>query len=198
MKSWIWAVVALAAFFFGGWLLGRHFAQPEVVETTRIDTVFYERPKPISASDITVSVNVPKLVFTRDTIMRDSVIKDYLNTDSLQMQVVVRTLEYRDSTYYARVVGPIIGSMSPRLDYIETYNMTTTTTQLLKQPRNTFTLSANAGVDYARAGWSPFTEVGFTIDFKAVTLTATAGVDNVFKSPAPRAGAEIGVPLWRR
>lgn len=198
MKSWIWAVVALAAFFFGGWLLGRHFAQPEVVETTRIDTVFYERPKPISASDITVSVNVPKLVFTRDTIMRDSVIKDYLNTDSLQMQVVVRTLEYRDSTYYARVVGPVIRSMSPRLDYIETYNTTTTTTQLLKQPRNTFTLSANAGVDYARAGWSPFAEVGFTIDFKAVTLTATAGVDNVFKSPAPRVGAEIGVPLWRR
>lgn len=198
MKSWIWAVVALAAFFFGGWLLGRHFAQPEVVETTRIDTVFYERPKPISTSDITVSVNVPKLVFTRDTIMRDSVIKDYLNTDSLQMQVVVRTLEYRDSAYYARVVGPVIGSMSPRLDYIETYNTTTTTTQLLKQPRNTFTLSANAGVDYARAGWSPFAEVGFTIDFKAVTLTATAGVDNVFKSPAPRVGAEIGVPLWRR
>lgn len=198
MKSWIWAVVALAAFFFGGWLLGRHFAQPEVVETTRIDTVYFERPKPISTSDITVSVNVPKLVFTRDTIMRDSVIKDYLNTDSLQMQVVVRTMEYRDSTYYARVVGPVIGSMSPRLDFIETYNTTTTTTQLLKQPRNTFTLSANAGVDYARAGWSPFAEVGFTIDFKAVTLTATAGVDNVFKSPAPRVGAEIGVPLWRR
>lgn len=198
MKSWIWAVVALAAFFFGGWLLGRHFAQPEVVEITRIDTVFYERPQPIASSDITVSVNVPKLVFTRDTIMRDSVIKDYLNTDSLQMQVVVRTLEYRDSTYYARVVGPVIGSMSPRLDFIETYNTTTTTTQLLKQPRNTFTLSANAGVDYARAGWSPFAEVGFTIDFKAVTLTATAGVDNVFKSPAPRVGAEIGVPLWRR
>ena len=109
-----------------------------------------------------------------------------------------RTLEYRDSTYYARVVGPVIGSMSPRLDYIETYNTTTTTTQLLKQPRNTFTLSANAGVDYARAGWLPFAEVGFTIDFKAVTLTATAGVDNVFKSPAPRVGAEIGVPLWRR
>ena len=194
MKSWIWAVVALAAFFFGGWLLGRHFAQPEVVETTRIEKVFYERPQPIASSDIEVKVNVPKFIFApADTVDRLVIVGD-----SVKMTITERTLEYRDSTYYARVVGPVIGSMSPRLDFIETYNTTTTTTQLLKQPRNTFTLSANAGVDYARAGWSPFAEVGFTIDFKAVTLTATAGVDNVFKSPAPRVGAEIGVPLWRR
>lgn len=194
MKSWIWAVVAPAAFFFGGWLLGRHFAQPQVVETTRIEKVFYERPQPIASSDIEVKVNVPKFIFApSDTVDRLVIVED-----SVKMTITERTLEYRDSTYYARVVGPVIGSMSPRLDYIETYNTTTTTTQLLKQPRNTFTLSANAGVDYAQAGWSPFAEVGFTIDFKAVTLTATAGVDNVFKSPAPRVGAEIEVPIWRK
>lgn len=194
MKSWIWVVAALAAFFLGGWQLGRHFAQPEAVETTRIDTVYFERPQHIASSDIEVEVNVPKFIFApADTVDRLVIVRD-----SVKMTITERTLEYRDSTYYARVVGPVIGSMSPRLDYIETYNTTTTTAQLLKQPRNTFTLSANAGFDYARAGWSPFAEVGFTIDVKAVTLTATAGVDNVFKSPAPRVGAEIGVPIWRR
>lgn len=194
MKLWIWVVAALAAFFIGGWLLGRHFAQPDVVETTRIDTVYFERPKPIASSDIEVEVNVPKFIFApADTVDRLVIVDD-----SVKMTITERTLEYRDSTYYARVVGPVIGSMSPRLDYIETYNTTTTTTQLLKQPRNTFLLSANAGFDYARAGWSPFAEIGFSIDFKAVTLTATAGVDNVFKSPAPRVGAEIGIPIWRR
>lgn len=194
MKSWIWVVASLAAFFIGGWLLGRHFAQPEVVETTRIDTVFYERPQPIASSDIEVKVNVPKFIFApSDTVDRLVIVGD-----SVKTTITERTLEYRDSTYYARVVGPVIGSMSPRLDYIETYNTTTTTTQLLKQPRNTFLLSANAGFDYAKAGWSPFAEIGFSIDLKAVTLTATAGVDNVFKSPAPRVGAEIGIPIWRR
>lgn len=194
MKLWIWVVTTLAAFFIGGWLLGRHFAQPDVVETTRIEKVFYERPKPIASSDIEVVVNVPKFIFApADTVDRLVIVDD-----SVKMTITERTLEYRDSTYYARVVGPVIGSMSPRLDYIETYNTTTTTTQLLKQPRNTFLLSANAGFDYARAGWSPFAEIGFSIDFKAVTLTATAGVDNVFKSPAPRVGAEIGIPIWRR
>lgn len=193
MKSWIWIVAALAAFFIGGWLLGRHFAQPKVVETTRIEKVFCERPQPIASSDIEVKVNVPKFIFApSDTVDRLVIVED-----SVKMTITERTLEYRDSTYYARVVGPVIGSMSPRLNYIETYN-TTTTTQIVNQPRNTFLLSANAGVDYARAGWSPFAEVGFTIDLKAVTLTATAGVDNVFKSPAPRVGAEIGIPIWRR
>lgn len=194
MKSWIWVVAALAAFFLGGWLLGRHFAQPGVIETTRIEKVFYERPQPIASSDIKVEVSVPKFIFApSDTVDRLVIVGD-----SVKMTITERTLEYRDSTYYARVVGPVIGSMSPRLDYIETYNTTTTTTQIVKQPRNTFLLSANAGFDYAKAGWSPFAEVGFTIDLKAVTLTATAGVDNVFKSPAPRVGAEIEVPIWRK
>ena len=44
MKTWLWAVIALAAVFFGGWWLGRYVSRPEIVETTRIDTVFYERP----------------------------------------------------------------------------------------------------------------------------------------------------------
>lgn len=194
MKRWIVAAVALAATFLGGWWLGRYVSRPEIVERVRVETVFYERPKPFAVTERLVAVNVPRMLFApSDTVERMVVVGD-----SVRITVTERTLEYRDSTYYARVVGPVIGSMSPRLDYIETYNTTTTTTQIAKQPRNTFLLSANAGFDYARAGWSPFAEVGFSIDLKAVTLTATAGVDNVFKSPAPRVGAEIGIPIWRR
>lgn len=208
MKSWIWAVVALAAFFFGGWLLGRHFAQPEVVETTRIDTVFYERPKPISTSDITVGVNVPKLVFTRDTIMllgdsgnvasnvaRDSVIKDYLNTDSLQMQVVVRTLEYRDSTYYARVVGPVIGSMSPRLDFIETYNKTVERMQLVREPY-AWEFGPVAGSWITSDGCGVWAGAYARRTFGRFSVSASAGYDARNKSAFGQ--VQAGMALWRR
>lgn len=194
MKRWIVAAVALAAVFFGGWWLGQRAARTRIVERVRVDTVFYERPTPFAAAERTLEVNVPRLLFAPS----DTVERMVVAGDSVRITVAERTLEYRDSTYYARVIGPVIGSMSPRLDYIETYNTTTTTTQIVKQPRNTFLLSTNAGFDYAKAGWSPFAEIGFSIDFKAVTLTATAGVDDVFKSPAPRVGAEIGIPIWRR
>lgn len=139
MSRWVTSTIVLAATFLGGWWLGQYVSRPEIVERVRVDTVFYERPKPISTSDITVSVNVPKLVFARDETVTirnglDSVVKNYLNTDSVQMQVTVRTLEYRDSTYYARVVGPVVGPLGPRLDYFETYNKTVERVQLVREP----------------------------------------------------------------
>lgn len=192
MKTWLWAVIALAAVFFGGWLLGRYCSQPEIVETTRIDTVFYERPKPFAVTDRTVTVNVPKLIFPpADTVDRMVVVRD-----SVTIEVMERTLEYRDSTYYARVVGPVVGNLSPRLDFIETYNTTKTTTQIIKQPRKFLSLAAIVGTDYAKDGWSPYVEVGLSADLRFATLTATAGVDNAFKTPEPRIGIEMGIPLW--
>lgn len=194
MKTWLWAVIALAAVFFGGWLLGRYCSQPEIVEKTRIDTVFYERPKPFAVTDRTVAVNVPKLIFPpADTVDRMVVV-----IDSVTIEVMERTLEYRDSTYYARVVGPVVGNLSPRLDFIETYNTTKTTTQIIKQPRKFLSLAAIVGTDYAKAGWSPYVEVGLSADLRFATMTATAGVDNAFKTPEPRIGIEMGIPLWSR
>lgn len=191
MTRWITAAVVLTAFFFGGWLLGRRTSRPEVVETVRIDTVFYERPQPVSISDKLVEVNVPRLLFApADTVDRIVIVGD-----SVQVAVTERTLEYRDSTYYARVVGPVVGELAPRLDYVETYNTTITRT-VMARPR--FMLSAGAGTEYSRVGWTPFAEIDFAFDLKFATVSATVGADDIFKSPVPRAGIKASVPLWSK
>lgn len=193
MTRWITMAVVLAAFFFGGWLLGRRTSRPEVVETVRIDTVFYERPKLISVSDKQVTVNVPQMLFApADTIDRIIIVRD-----SIRMEITERTLEYRDSTYYARVIGPVVGSMSPRLDYIETYNKTTTRTETVDRFKR-FNLDATVGTEFARYTWYPYAEFAFTIDFKRFKVIATVGADDVFENPAPRIGASLGIPIWSK
>lgn len=191
MKSWIWAVVALAAFFFGGWLLGRHFAQPEVVETTRIDTVYFERPQPIASSNIEVEVNVPKFIFApADTVDRLVIVGD-----SVKMTITERTLEYRDSTYYARVVGPVVGQLGPRLDYLETYNKTVERVQLVREPYAwEFGPAAGAWMGRHDAGVWAGGYVRRT--FGRFSVSVAAGYD------ARNTGAfgqiQAGVALWRR
>ena len=134
-----------------GWGYRRGAASAEIRSEVRIDTVFYERPQPVNFSDRLVRVNVPKLLFApADTVVR--VVEAVNGTDSVQMEIPVRTLEYRDSTYYARVVGPVIGDLAPRLDWIETYNRTITRT-LTK--RNRFAVTAGVGVGYTPQGLQP-------------------------------------------
>lgn len=192
MSRWVTTVIALAATFLGGLWLGQYVSRPEIVERVRVDTVFYERPKPFAVAERPVAVHVPRMLFApADTVDRMVVVRD-----SVTIEVMERTLEYRDSTYYARVVGPVVGNLSPRLDFIETYNTTKTTTQIIKQPRKFLSLAAIVGTDYAKAGWSPYVEVGLSADLRFATLTATAGVDNAFKTPEPRIGIEMGIPLW--
>lgn len=207
MTRWITAAVVLAAFFFGGWLLGRRTSRPEVVETVRIDTVFYERPQPVSVSDNVVTVDVPWMIFVDQRPSADSITnQDTIQVtnqvtnqgrDSVQMQVILRTLEYRDSTYYARVVGPVVEELAPRLDYIETYDKTITRTETVEL-FNRFSLDATFGTEYAQSAWSPYAELAFTVDFKRFRVSATVGVDNVFKNPIPRVGASFGIPIWSK
>lgn len=191
MKTWITAVIVLAAVFLGGWLLGRRASRPEVVETVRVDTLFYERPRHVNVSDNLVSVNLPRLLFApADTVDRIVIVGD-----SVQVAVTERTLEYRDSTYYARIVGPVIGELAPRLDYIETYNTTITRTVTVR-PR--FMLSAGAGTEYSRVGWTPYAEIDFAVDLKFATVSATVGADDVFRTPIPRFGVSAKFPLWSK
>lgn len=201
--KWIGAVVVLAAIFLGGWWLGNRFARPEVVETVRIDTVFYERPEPVRISDNLVTVNIPRILFATkypeptDVYNQDTTQVTNQSGDSITIPVTVRTLEYRDSTYYARVVGPVVGELAPRLDFIETYNTTTTRTQTIENRRR-FGLDAIAGTEYAQTGWAPFAELAFSIDLRFASISATVGADNIFRDPIPRVGLSASVPLWSR
>ena len=162
MKRNIIAVFILAAAFLVGWWLGKRSARPKIVQTVKIDTVFYERPQPFSTSDIAVAVNVPMFIFVENKPNTDTITNQVANqvtnqvanqdSDSISMQAIVRTLEYRDSTYYARVVGPAIGPLEPRLDYIETYNRTVVNTVT---KRSRFAVTAGIGIAYTPQGLQP-------------------------------------------
>lgn len=144
------SVLVAGALLFG-WGYRRGAASVGIRSEVRIDTVFYERPQPVSFSDRLVRVNVPRLLFApADTVVR--IVEAVNSTDSVQMEVPVRTLEYRDSTYYARVSGPVIGTLTPRLDWIETYNRTITRT-VTKRLR--FAVTAGVGVGYTPQGLQP-------------------------------------------
>ena len=149
MWKMILSLLLCAALFIGGYLLGRRGVRTETV--TRIDTVFYEKPQAFRTSNRAVSVTVPRLLFApADTLVR--VVEAVTGTDSVQMEIPVRTLEYRDSTYYARVSGPVIGDLAPRLDWIETYNRTVTRTVT---KRSRFAVTAGVGVGYTPQGFQP-------------------------------------------
>lgn len=191
MKRWIVAAVALAAAFFGGWWLGQRAARTRIVERVRVDTLFYERPTSFAAAERTLEVNVPRLLFApSDTVERLVVVGD-----SVRITVTERTLEYRDSTYYARVVGPVVGQLGPRLDYLETYNKTVERVQLVREPyawelgpaMGTWMTSDGSGVwagAYARRTFGRF------------SVSASAGYDARNKSAFGQ--IEAGVALWRR
>ena len=204
MKRRIILIAALAVAFAAGWLLGGRAVQQGITETVRIDTVYYERPQPVSVSDKVATVYVPKFIFARDTVMLQadagnvaSNVADFpdLKVDSIPVQVTLRTLEYRDSSYYARVVGPVVGTLAPRLDHIETYNRTVVRTVT---ERRRMMLSAGVGAEYSRAGWMPSAELDLTVDMRFVMLSATVGADNIAGTPQPRIGLKAALPLWSR
>lgn len=204
MKRRIILIAALVVAFAAGWLLGGRAVRHGISETVRIDTVYYERPQPVSVSDKVATVDVPKFIFARDTAMLQADAGNVAcnvasniasNVDSIPVQVTLRTLEYRDSSYYARVVGPAVGTLAPRLDHIETYNRTVVRTVT---ERRRMTLSAGVGAEYSRAGWMPSAELDFTVDMRFVMLSATVGADNIAGSPQPRIGLKAALPLWSR
>ena len=155
MVLYLLAALAAGTLIFG-WGYRRGAASVEIRSEVRIDTVFYERLQPVSFSDRLVTVNVPRLLFApADTMVR---VVETGAGDSVQMEIPVRTLEYRDSTYYARVSGPVIGTLTPRLDWIETYNRTITRTVT---KRNRFAVTAGIGGGYTPHGFQ--TAVGIQV-----------------------------------
>lgn len=147
----------------GAFWLGRRSVWPiiETIETVRTDTIYRERPVPVAVTSRPISVNVPRLVFMRaDTTHTMISATDSVATgapkiiDSVAAAIEIQMLEYRDSTYYARVVGPKIGTYCPRLDYIETYSRTWTIRETVTK-RNRFAVTAGAGVAWTPEGIRP-------------------------------------------
>lgn len=191
MKRRIVAAVALAAAFFGGWWLGQRAARTRIVERVRVDTRFYERPAPVASAKQTVAVNVPRLLFAPS----DTVERLVVAGDSVRITVTERTLEYRDSTYYARVVGPVVGPLEPRLDFIETYNKTVERMQLVREPY-AWEFGPAAGAWMTRNGSGVWAGAYARRTFGRFSVSVAAGYD------ARNAGAfgqiEAGMALWRR
>lgn len=190
-------LLALIALFLAGWWLGRRSVGSSVIERTRIDTVFFERPQPVDFSDRLVTVNIPRLVFVKEepVATADSTFKNYLNVDSVPMQVSVRTLEYRDSTYYARIVGPVVGSLAPRLDFIETYGRTVTHIRTVRDPYG-WEAGPAAGVYYADRTGGVWIGVTGRKNFGRLALSAAIGYDT--HNGTPFGQTQIGVILWRK
>lgn len=165
--------------------------RPEIVERVRIDTVFYERPQPFAVTDRPVAVNVPRMLFApADTVNRTIVVGD-----SVQITVTERTLEYRDSTYYARVVGPVVGTLGPRLDYFETYNKTVERVQLVRKPY-TWELGPTMGIWMTRDGSGVWTGACARRTFGRFSMSASAGYDP--RNESVFGQIEVGVALWRK
>lgn len=191
MSKWIPAAIVLAATFLGGWWLGRYVSRPETVERVRIDTVFYERPQPFAVTERPVAVNVPRMLFApTDTVERTVIVGD-----SVPVTVTERTLEYRDSSYYARVVGPVVGQLGPRLDYFETYNKTVERVQLVREPY-AWELGPALGAWMTSDGNGVWAGAYARRTFGRFSVSASAGYDARNKSAFGQ--IEAGVALWRR
>jgi len=191
MSRWVTTVIALAATFLGGLWLGQYISRPEIVERVRVDTVFYERPKPFAVAERPVAVHVPRMLFApADTVDRTIVVGD-----SVQITVTERTLEYRDSTYYARVVGPAVGTLGPRLDYVETYNKTVERVQLVREPY-AWELGPAMGAWMTTDGSGVWAGAYVRRTFGRFSVSAAAGYDPRKKSAFGQ--IEAGVALWRR
>lgn len=116
----------------GWWLCGR---EPSYSTTTitKVDTLRYYKPIAIARNELSSkTLQLPKLLFApADTVVKTIVV---IEKDSVEVSFPVEQREYRDSTYYAIVSGAVVGDRRPTLDYIETYEKTTTSI-VVKEPK---------------------------------------------------------------
>lgn len=190
LRNLLWVAVALLLAFFAGWWLRGQRPGEVVVETVRVDTVYYEKPQPLRSSDRYVAVNIPRMLFAPlDTVYKTVIVE----RDSVQIEVPVRTQEYRDSTYYARVSGPVVGQLGPRLDWIETYDRIVTRTVAAR--RNDWEVGPAAGAWFAPKGGGLWVGGQVRRDFGRLSLSGTLGYDT--HNVGAYGQISIGVIVWR-
>lgn len=156
MTRFAYIIVALLFGFALGWFLRPPQRIVEVEQ--RIDTVYYTKPTPIAVSTERRIVNVPRLLFApADTVKIVQTVAVVDEGDSVTLDVAIEHREYRDSTYHAVVSGPVVGDLRPTLDFMETYNRTTTIT--VERPKR-FAVTAGVGAAYTPKGFQPYVGVG--------------------------------------
>ncbi len=152
MKNTLYIVGLVVAFF-----LGYYLATPEVVEVERVeyDTMFIARPVPTNVTRTEFrTLRLPVMLFApADTVWRERVV-----VDSVEVAVSMERRMYEDSTYRAQVSGPAIGGLHPSLDWVEVYNRTTT---IAKRPTR-WGIGVQMGYGMSREGVSPYVGVGLS------------------------------------
>lgn len=199
----ITSLLFLLVVFACVWWLGQR--RVEVQTFTRIDTVYYELPTPSGFTEHTISVNVPKWIFAEKNVAsNDAASKDMVasnddsstyyddssSVDSVSVDVIERTIEYSDSTYYLRIRGPVVGSLVPRLDCIQTYARNTTSTQIVRE-RPRWEFGGEVAADLRNRYFGAFV----SRNFGPVSLEASAGYDPFRHEPLLQAKAKF--TLWR-
>ena len=175
-------LLALLGLFLAGWWLGRRSVGSSIVERTRIDTVFFERPQSVTHSRQLVSVNIPKLLFApADTVFKTVIAPD--GTDSVPVRLPFEQREYRDSTYYAVVSGIAVGGYRPTLE------------RIVRDPYG-WEAGPAAGVYYADRTGGVWVGVTGRKNFGRLALSAAIGYDT--HNGTPFGQAQIGVMLWRK
>ena len=173
MTKWVIAAIAVVM-FLAGWLLGRRSVEVHSFSETRVDTVFYEKLEPFNTTQTEVTFNVPRWMFAPgDT---DTVERVVFVQDSVQVTLPVERREYKDSTYYAVVSGVSVGGYRPSLDYIETYNTTTTATTVVRDPYK-WEIGPAAGAWTTQEFGGTWVGAEARRTFGRFSMTASAGYD---------------------
>jgi hypothetical protein len=114
--------------------------------TIKIDTTRYYRPISTPTNELSSkTLQLPKLIFAP----ADTVVKTIVQTergDSVEVSFSIEQRVYQDSTYKAVISGAVVGNRRPTLDYIETYNRTTTSEVVLKPKKVRPYIGASVGI----------------------------------------------------
>lgn len=131
--------------FLGYWLCGRGQI-PTSSTTIEVDTTKYYKPIPTPSNELSsFTLQLPKLIFAP----ADTVVKTIIQTergDSVEVSFPIEQRVYQDSTYRAVVSGAVVGNRRPTLDYIETYNRTTTSEVVLHPKKIRPYIGASVGI----------------------------------------------------
>lgn len=154
-------------FLLGWWARGARLNDAGETVETRIDTVYYERPRPIAVTSRPVTVNVPRILFAPAAVAENATTGSSSGipnnsgnvsesptspSDSVAVELAIETRTYEDSLYRAQVSGPAMGNYRPALDWIEVYGRTQTIT---RTKRHRFAVTAGVGAAYTPAGFQP-------------------------------------------